>query len=75
MITSSLLVETTPGKLRPAAKDIESIAGVIVHNFEGFKILVTVTAESNEETNQIVSAIESVDGVFGVSVIYSGLES
>ena len=70
MVTASLVVETTPGKIRSAGQEISAIPGVTVHNFEGYRIILTVRVGADSEFHDVMATIENVDGVVETSVIY-----
>lgn len=74
MVISSLVVEATPGKIHAAADALEEIPGVEVHNREGYKIVVTIEAETVGESHDIASSFIAIDGVTGASLIYANFE-
>lgn len=74
MVISSLVVETTPGKVRSAAEALAKIEGVEVHNFEGYKIVVTIETETVDDSHEIASGFMNIEGVTGVNLIYANFE-
>ena len=74
MVVSSWVVEATPGKVRSAACEIRNVPGVSVHNYEGYKIIVTIEAESFTKAQRIAMSLLDVNGVFDVNLIYADSE-
>ena len=74
MVISSLVVEAMPGKIHAAADELARIHGVEVHNHEGYKIVVTIEAETVDESHDIASGFINIDGVTGVNLIYVNFE-
>jgi len=74
MVISSLVVEATPGKIHAVADELAKIPGVEVHNHEGYKIVVTIEAETVDDSHDIASGFVDIDGVIGVNLIYANFE-
>jgi len=74
MVISSLVVETTPGKVNTAASEIARIPGVEVHNDEGYKIVVTIEADTVDASKSVADGFLNVDGVTAINLIYVNFE-
>jgi len=74
MVISSLVVETTPGKLKEVSEALKEFEGVEVHNEEGYKIVITIEAESIDASYEIATAISQIPKVTAVNLIYANFE-
>ena len=71
MVISSLVVETTPGKVHTVAEELAKIPGVEVHNDSGYKIVVTLETETTRQSHDIAAGFISISGVSNVNLICS----
>ena len=74
MVISSLVVETTPGKVHTVAEELAKIPGVEVHNDEGYKIVVTLETETTRQSHDIAAGFINIPGVSNVNLIYVNFE-
>ncbi len=74
MVISSLVVETTPGKVHAVAEELAKIPGVEVHNDEGYKIVVTIETETTRQSHDVAAGFIGIPGVSNVNLIYVNFE-
>ena len=75
MVISSLVVDTMPEKTAAAAEALPQLdPGVEVHEINGYKLVVTIEAESTDASHRIASSFLQVDGVINVNLIYFNFE-
>lgn len=74
MVISSLVVETMPEHTAAVAKELATRAGVEVHETNGYKVVVTIEAETVDESHDIASAFIGVEGVIGINLVYANFE-
>jgi nitrate reductase NapD len=71
MVISSLFIETVPGNAANAAKVLERLKGVEIHHIENdYKIVLTLEAETIDESFQISDKFKLVAGVVLVCLVY-----
>ena len=73
-VISSLVVETVPDCTDAVAEKLASVEGVEVHGVEGHNIVITIEAETVDESHEIASSLIPIPGVFGVNLIYVNFE-
>ena len=73
-VISSLVVETAPEYTDAVAERLRDIEGVEVHGVEGYKIVITVEAETVDASHAIASDMIAITGVIGVDLIYVNFE-
>ena len=74
MVISSLVIETVGDSAQAAADALSKIEGTEVHEINGSKIVVTIEAETLDESHAIASEFIAIDGVSGINVIYVNFE-
>lgn len=74
MVISSLVVETLPEATKHIAEKLACIKGVEVHEINGYKIVVTIEADSLDESHDVASTFIALEGTTGVSLIYVNFE-
>ena len=74
MVISSLVIETVPEYTDSVAGELRSRQGVEVHGIEGRNIVITIEADTVDESHDIANAIVPITGVIGVDLIYLNFE-
>lgn len=73
-VISSLVIETVPEYTESVAAQLPELDGVEVHGVDGYKIIITIEAETVDESHAIASSMISITGVIGVNLIYVNFE-
>lgn len=74
MVISSLVVETVPEHTEAVVAQLPGIEGVEVHGVEGHKIVITIEAETVDESHDIADSLVPLTGVIGVNLVYLNFE-
>lgn len=74
MVISSLVIETAPEHTEAVAATLASMEGVEVHETNGYKLVVTIEAETIDDSHGIASSFISVEGVTGINLVYANFE-
>jgi len=74
MVISSLVVETMPERTEAVAAALAAISGVEVHETNGYKLVVTIEADSTDDSHATASSFIDVEGVIGINLIYVNFE-
>lgn len=74
MVISSLVVETVPEHTSEVARELDQRAGVEVHETNGYKIVVTIEAETVDDSHAIASGFITIEGVTGINLVYANFE-
>ncbi|MDO4503465.1 MAG: chaperone NapD [Coriobacteriia bacterium] len=74
MVISSLLVNTVADRTEAVAAELPGFPGVEVHEINGFKIVITIEAETVDDSHAIASKLAGIDGVLGVNLVYANFE-
>lgn len=74
MVISSLVVEVMPNELQAACSSLAAINGVEVHGAHDNRLVVTIEAETVDESHDIASSFISIPGVYGVNLVYANFE-
>ena len=74
MVISSLVVETAPDYTDAVAAQLPAVAGVEVHGVEGHKVVITIEADTVDESHGIANDIATWTGVINVNLIYLNFE-
>lgn len=74
MVISSLVVETAPDYTQSIAQQLPALAGVEVHEVNDYKIVITIEAETVDDSHDIANSIVPWEGVLGVNLIYLNFE-
>lgn len=73
-VISSLVIETVPECTESVAAQLPELDGVEVHGVDGYKIVITIEAETVDESHAIASSMINITGVIGVNLIYVNFE-
>lgn len=73
-VISSLVVETAPEYTDAVSTELAGLDGVEVHGVDGYKIVITIEAETVDESHAIASGMINITGVIGVNLIYVNFE-
>ena len=68
MVISSLVVETMPDRTDDVARELAQREGVEVHETNGHKIVVTIEADTVDDSHDIAS------GFIGINLVYANFE-
>ncbi len=74
MVISSLVIETAPPITQQVANRLIKIAGVEVHEINKHKIVVTIEANTLDDSHDIASSFVTLPGVIGVNLVYVNFE-
>ena len=74
MVISSLVVETLVERTDAVARELACIEGVEVHEINGYKIVVTIEADSVDASHATASSFIPIEGVVGVNLVYCNFE-
>lgn len=74
MVISSLVVEVMPNELQAACSSLAAINGVEVHGAHDNRLVVTIEAETVDESHDIASSFISISGVYGINLVYANFE-
>ncbi|PNV68313.1 chaperone NapD [Enteroscipio rubneri] len=74
MVISSLVVETKPECTDKVSAELAERAGVEVHETNGYKIVVTIEAETVDDSHAIASGFIDIPGVTGINLVYANFE-
>lgn len=74
MVISSLVVETAPEYTEALAAKLPDFSGVEVHEVQGYKIVITIEAETVDASHETANSIALVEGVLNVNLIYLNFE-
>ena len=74
MVISSLVVETAPEYTEAVAAALPGLEGVEVHGVQDYKIVITIEAETVDESHDIANSIVPIMGVIGVNLVYLNFE-
>ena len=73
-VISSLVVETAPEYTDAVSTELAGLDGVEVHGVDGYKIVITIEAETVDESHAVASGMINITGVIGVNLIYVNFE-
>jgi len=74
VVISSLVVETASSYTAAVARALPQMPGVEVHSIEDYKIVITIEADTVDESHDIANSIVPITGVIGVNLIYLNFE-
>jgi nitrate reductase NapD len=74
MVISSLVVEALPDKVEDVEDALVTKPGVEVHERNGYKLVVTIEADTVDDSHDIASSFITIPGVIGVDLIYFNFE-
>jgi len=74
MIISSYVVETIPEKCESVIEALSALDGVEVHERIESRLVVSVEADSTDETYAIATKMTQMDGAFAVNLVYCNFE-
>ena len=74
MVISRLVVDTAKQQTLQVCKDLEALPGVEVHEQVETRLVVTIEAETSDESHAIASGFYQIEGVVAVSLVYVNFE-
>lgn len=74
MVISSLVVDAVPGSERAIADNLACIEGVEVHSIEENRIVVTIEAETVDDSHATASSFIDIEGVMNINLVYANFE-
>lgn len=74
MVISSLLVSTVADQTKEVAAELPKHPGVEVHEINDFKIVITIEANTVDDSHDVASSLATIPGVLGVSLVYVNFE-
>lgn len=75
MVISGLLIEAIDNKAEQVASALNEIEGVEVHRIvDGFKIVITVEADTVDQSYVIADSFKHIDDILTVCLVYSNFE-
>ena len=74
MVISSLVVECLMDQLDTVRAGLLELPGVEVHEVHDNKLVVTIEAETVDESHSIANSFAASQGVIGVNLIYLNFE-
>lgn len=74
MVISSLVVEVMPDCLESACLELAARPGVEVHGANDNRLVVSIEADTVDESHDIASRFIEIEGVFGVNLVYANFE-
>ncbi|WP_080797195.1 chaperone NapD [Arabiibacter massiliensis] len=74
MVISSLVVETAPEHTDDVARELSGREGVEVHEKNDYKLVVTIEAETVDDSHGIASSFIGIEGVTGINLVYANFE-
>ena len=74
MVISSLVVETVPDYTDSVAEALPGYRGVEVHGREGYKLVITIEADTVDDSHAIANELSTLTGVINVNLIYLNFE-
>ena len=74
MVISSLVVETAPDYTEAVAQALRGFTGVEVHDTLGYKVVITIEAETVDASHDRASEIALLEGVLNVHLVYLNFE-
>ena len=74
MVISSLIVEVLPERLNEVSEALLNTLGVEVHGTEKNQIVVTIEAETLDDSHGIASSFVGIEGVIGINLVYTNFE-
>lgn len=74
MVISSLVVETAPDCTEAVSAELDVMDGVEIHGVEGHKVVITIEAETVDDSHAIANSIGNMTGVLFVNLVYLNFE-
>lgn len=74
MVISSLVVDTLPDYTQQVAQQLPTLSGVEVHEINGSKLVVTIEAETVDESHDISTSFMQFTGVMSIGLVYCNFE-
>lgn len=74
MVISSLVVECVQGYVDQVKAQLEAMDGVEVHEVHDYKLVVTIEAETVDDSHDIANSFVPLTGVIGVNLVYLNWE-
>ena len=75
MVISSLIVETIAEYTDAVSEEVASVDGVEIHEVvDGYKIVITIEADTVDASHDIANGLAGITGVIGVDLVYVNFE-
>jgi nitrate reductase NapD len=74
MVISSYVLESVPGRCERAIAEVSGLAGVEIHHREGNTLVVTIEAESLDETYAIATSLTQTKNILSTNLVYCNFE-
>ncbi len=74
MVISSLIVNTSSEYTQTVSEKLKDVEGVEVHEIQGYKIVITIEAQSIDASHKIASSLSDITGVLTVNLVYANFE-
>ena len=74
MIISSYVLETIPEKCEAVIETLATFEGVEVHERVESRLVVSIEADTTEDTYALATKMTQLDGVFAVNLVYCNFE-
>ncbi len=74
MVISSLVVECVQGYVDQVKSQLEAMDGVEVHEVHDYKLVVTIEADTVDDSHDIANSFVPITGVIGVNLVYLNWE-
>lgn len=74
MVISSLIVETFPGLTDEVAERLKKIPNVEVHGIQDYQVIVTIEADTVDESHGIANSFVGIEGVGNINLVYANFE-
>ena len=69
-----MVIETAPEYTDAVAAKLVELDGVEVHGIDGYKIVITIEAETVDDSHAVASSMINITGVIGVNLVYVNFE-
>ena len=74
MVISSLVVEVAPDYLEAVTARLPDYAGVEVHSVQDYKVVITIEAETVDDSHETANELALIEGVLNVNLVYLNFE-
>lgn len=74
MVISSLVVDVMPDTAQSVSAALVTREGVEVHGIENSRIVVTIEADTVDDSHAIASSFIEIEGVMNINLIYANFE-
>lgn len=75
MVISGIYVDTVPGRAKDVAENLALLPGVEIHHIhENQRVIMTLEADSLDESYKIADLFKEIAGVLGICLAYTNFE-